>query len=230
MQAILRYLQEYEILIYLGLGLLAVWQFRKFILAWEELRAAAFGLERESAQARLNTSAAVLALLLMAGITVYGLVTFLAPAVPGAQALPTPTLDLLATPTITLVPEAEAPEAAESTPGIETQQPVSGCLPDEVYLSSPADGDAVRDIVEVRGTADIADFGFYKFEVSSDGSNSWLTIQAGDTFKQDEQLGFWDTTQLEPGVYNLRLVVFDNQGNQRDPCQITVTVEPPTQE
>lgn len=226
MEAFLRYLKEYEIIIYLVIGILAAWQLRKFILAWEELRAAAFGLERESAQGRLNSAAVILVLMILAVVIVYGLVTFLAPAVPGADQIPTPTLDLLATPTYTLEPESESSVSPTEEP-FETQEQdqTSGCLPGEVLISSPADGDAVRDVVEVEGTVDIPDFGFYKFEVSRSDAENWLTIQAGDTFKNEEQLGFWDTTQLEPGLYNLRLVVFDNQGNQRDPCQVTVTVE-----
>jgi hypothetical protein len=97
-------------------------------------------------------------------------------------------------------------------------------------ISSPEDGEAVRDVVQVEGTANIPDFGFYKFEVSRDDADNWLTIQAGDTYKVEESLGFWDTTQLDPGIYNLRLVVFDNTGEQRDPCQVTVTVDPPSSE
>ncbi|MCJ7733992.1 MAG: hypothetical protein MUP11_05545, partial [Anaerolineales bacterium] len=80
-------------------------------------------------------------------------------------------------------------------------------------------------IVEIEGTVNIADFGFYKFEISSTNTDAWLTIQAGDSPKEDEMLGFWDTTQLEPGNYSLRLVVIDNQGQQRDPCVVDLYVE-----
>lgn len=226
MEAFLAYLKEYEIIIYLAIGILVAWQLRKFILSWEELRAAAFSLERESAQDRLNSAAVILVILILAAIFVYGLVTFLAPAVPGADQIPTQTLDLVATPTYTLQPESESDFSSTEQP-LETQEQnqTSGCLPGEVLISSPADGDFVRDVVEVEGTADISDLGFYKFEVSQVDAENWLTIQAGDTLKNEERLGFWDTTQLEPGLYHLRLVVFDNQGNQRDPCRVTVTVE-----
>lgn len=228
MEAFLRYLKDYEVFIYLVIGILAAWQLRKFILAWEELRAAAFGLERESAQVKLNTAAAGLVILFVAAIGVYGLVTFLTPSLPGSDPLPTATVDLLATPTITLQPQASPPaaETAGTPEAAAAQAEISGCLPGEVMISSPENDQVVQGVVEVEGTADIPDFGFYKFEVAREGSENWLTIQAGDTFKQEEQLGFWDTTQLEPGPYKLRLVVFDNQGNQRDPCQVTLTVEP----
>jgi len=231
MEGILRFLNEHELIIYFLIGLLAAWQLRKFIIAWDELRAAAFGLEEESAQVQLNSSAAVLVLLMISAILVYGAVTFLAPAVPGANQLPTPTLDLLATPTITLQPAAEGEVLEEeATPEVVEDASSSGCLPGEILITSPEDGEAVRDVIQVEGTANIPDFGFYKFEVSRDDADNWLTIQAGDTFKVEEPLGFWDTTQLEPGIYNLRLVVFDNTGEQRDPCQVTVTVESPSTE
>ena len=231
MDGILRFLNEYELIIYLVIGLLAAWQLRKFIAAWDELRSAAFGLEEESAQIRLNSAAVVLVLLIISAIVVYGAVTFLGPAVPVANQLPTPTLDLLATPTITLQPAAGGEVVEEAgTPGPTSELNSSGCLPGEIMISSPEDGEAVRDVVQVEGTANIPDFGFYKFEVSRDDADNWLTIQAGDTYKVEESLGFWDTTQLDPGIYNLRLVVFDNTGEQRDPCQVTVTVDPPSSE
>ncbi len=231
MEDILRYLKNYELAIYIILALVAVWQIRKFFLAWEELRAAAFGLERESAQSRLNRTAGVLVFLLMVAVFEYALVTFVVPNVEGANPLPSPTVDLLATPTSTLPPatptsstpqpvEGQAPEAESAT----------GCVPGEVMISSPEDGETIRDIVEVMGTADIPDFGFYKFEVSKVDTQSWLTIQAQDEVKRKEKLGFWDTTQIEPGPYDLRLVVFDNLGNQREPCVISIYVDEPSEE
>lgn len=232
MEDILRYLKNYEALVYIGLGLLAVWQLRKFVLAWEELRAAAFGLERESAQARLNKSAAVLVFVLVFTILEYALVTFVAPSVQGANPLPSPTVDLLATPTATL-PSTEAAGSSSQPQPTQPSTPEGegiGCVPGEVMISSPEDGETVRDIVEVRGTADIPDFGFYKFEISSFGSENWLTIQADDVVVKDDQLGFWDTTQIEPGQYNLRLIVIDNKGEQKDPCQVTIFVKETSEE
>ncbi len=60
-------------------------------------------MEKESAQLRLNRSAALLVVLLFLGTAEFGLVSFIIPAMPGVNPLPTPTIDLLATPTSTLV-------------------------------------------------------------------------------------------------------------------------------
>ncbi len=221
----LRYLKDLEYLIYIVIGGFAVWQIRNFYLAWEELRAAAFGLERESAQTRLNRSAALLVVLLFLVTAEFGLVSYIIPSIPGVDPLPTATIDLLATPTATIVIEEEStPEALAATPsGTAVLQ--SGCLPEVLIITSPENGSTVSGIMEIEGTANIPDFGFYKFEVSALNSENWLTIQAGDAPKTEGALGFWDTTQLEPGNYSLRLVVVDNQGIAQDPCAVDVYVE-----
>jgi len=230
MNEILRYLKELEFLIYIILGIFTAWQLRKFFNAWEELRAAAFGLEKESAQARLNRSAALLVVLLFLATAEFGMVSFIIPAIPGVNPLPTATLDLLATPTITLAAETGTSSAGvQETPLPGTEIIQIGCIPDEVMITFPENNSTVQDTVEVEGTVNIADFGFYKYEISRAGTDTWLTIQAGDSPKYDDILGFWDTTQLESGNYYLRLVVIDNQGIQREPCAVYLYVEPPSE-
>jgi hypothetical protein len=63
MEEALSFFRAFEVWIYLLLGLGGLIYIRKFILAWQELRGAAFGLERENAQTRLNQSASVLVLI-----------------------------------------------------------------------------------------------------------------------------------------------------------------------
>ena len=222
----LRYIRDVEYLIYFILSALAVWQLRNFFVAWEELRAAAFGLEKESAQTRLNKSAALLVVLLFLTAAVFGMVSFIIPAIPGVDPIPTPTIDLLATPTATIDPETiiePTPVPTSALPG--TQPGQEGCIPDEVMITSPESNDVVSGVVEIEGTANIPDFGFYKFEISPANTEAWLTIQAGDEIRIEGSLGFWDTRQLTPGNYWLRLVVLDNQGIQRDPCRVELFVE-----
>lgn len=222
----LRYIRDVEYLVYFILGALAVWQLRKFFLAWEELRGAAFGLEKESAQVRLNRSAAFLVVLLFLTAAEFGLVSFIIPAVPGVDPIPTPTVDLLATATATLAPEeVEEPtptplSGQQGTPSVQ-----QGCIPDEVMITFPENNSVVSGGVEIEGTANIDDFGFYKLEISPINSNNWLTIVAGVDPVLDDELGFWGTSQLESGNYSLRLVVLDNQGVQREPCRVDLFVE-----
>ncbi|MFV1948861.1 MAG: hypothetical protein ACC633_02885 [Anaerolineales bacterium] len=228
MYEFLGYLRDLEFLIYIVLGSLAVWQLRKFYLAWEELRAAAFGLEKESAQLRLNRSAALLVVLLFLGTAEFGLVSFIIPAMPGVNPLPTPTIDLLATPTSTLVsnPDPNTTPPSVSSP-LATDMIMTGCIANEVMITYPENNSTVSGIVEIEGTVNIANFGFYKFEISAADTNNWLTVQAGDLPKEDEMLGFWDTTQLQAGNYYLRLVVIDNEGIQLDPCAVFLYIDIP---
>ncbi len=121
MEEALGFFRAFETWIYLLLGLGGLYYIRKFVLAWQELRSASFGLERESAQSRLNQSASILVLLLTMAVTEFILVSFIAPAMPGPIGLPTPTLNLLATPSITLPAEtlqAGEPQTTETPAAI----------------------------------------------------------------------------------------------------------------
>ena len=57
MEEALSFFRAFEVWIYLLLGLGGLIYIRRFILSWQELREAGFGLERERAQSRLNQSA-----------------------------------------------------------------------------------------------------------------------------------------------------------------------------
>lgn len=227
MEEALRFFRAFEVWIYLLLGLGGLFYARKFILAWQELRGAAFGLERESAQTRLNQAASVLVLILTMTVVEFILVSFVAPTVPGANPLLTPTLDLLATPTTTL-PAIETPavvEAPAETPTAPLQPIASGCVDGAILITAPPNGAEVSGVVRVTGTADIPNFGFYKFEMKRPEDTVWLTIQAGNQPVQDGDLGDWDTRRLSPGEYQLGLVVVDNQGRSSEPCIVQVRVE-----
>jgi hypothetical protein len=232
----IRFFREYEVWIYVVAGAIAVWQVGKFVLAWQELSKAAFGLERETAQYKLNTAAALLVLMLLTVVGEFMLVSFVAPAVPGAIPIPTPTLDLLATPSITLPPPTPTLSGTNQLTG--TVQPEgtlepaampeeSVCVAGQVMISDPKDGQEISDIVTLVGTATTPKFGFYKYEVARPGDSSWLTIGGGRNPVVEGKLGDWDTTTRVPGEYLLRLVVTDNEGNYLPACVIRVRIAPP---
>jgi hypothetical protein len=227
MEEALQFFKAYEFWIYVGLGALALWQIRKFAISWEELRGAVFGMERENAQARINQSAAILLLLLVLAFVEFMAVTFIVPSVPGALPLPTATLDLLATATITLPAGTPLPDTTQ-TP-ISSQEPIAGegCTPEQINFTTPVDGDEVSGVVVLIGTVDVPNLGFYKYELARPGETIWLPIQVGEQVKRDEELGTWDTSNLAPGTYALRLVVTDNQGATLQPCVIQVRVVAP---
>lgn len=227
MEKALQFLENSETLIYVILAILAVWQIRKFALAWNELRATYFGMERETAQGRLNQAATMLVLIIVMAVIVFTLVSIVIPSMPGSFPRPTATLDLLATPTTTLaspVGTAGAEEAGGPTPTPAELPAAEGCTPGQVNLTSPKNGDLLTGTITLVGTANIPNFGFYTYEIARPGETVWLPVQVGRQPVVNDVLGTWDTVALTPGDYQLRLVVTDNSGNAIDPCAIQVRV------
>ncbi len=224
MEQALQFFHNAEVVIYSILALLAVWQMRKFALAWNELRGAVFGMEREAAQARLNQAATMLVLFIILAVVEFTLVSIVFPSLPGGSPLPTPTLDLLATPTTTLAPAPGTGEEGGPTPTPAELPAAEGCTPGQVNLTAPLNGDLVTGVVTLFGTANIPNFGFYTYEIARPGESVWLPVQVGRQPVVKDVLGAWDTAALEPGDYMLRLVVTDNLGNAMTPCAIQVRV------
>jgi hypothetical protein len=231
MEQALQFFRDYEIWIYVLLGILALWQVRKFAIAWEELRGAFFGLEREAAQARVNSAATMVVILILMAIAEFTLVTFVIPTVPGASPLPTLTLNLLATPTTTLPAATQKPgQTAAITPTPGEVAAAEGCVAGQVNLTSPQNGDHVSGSVTVSGSADIINFGFYSLQIARPGDSVWLPILVGQQAIKHDTLGTWETSSLTPGEYLLRLVVSDNVGAEFTPCSIQVTVQAPPED
>jgi hypothetical protein len=227
MEQVFQFFRTYEIWIYIILGIMVLWEIRKFILSWEELRGAFFGLEKEAAQSRVNSSATLVVLLILMIVAEFTVVTFVVPTLPGANPLPTAKLDLLATPTTTLpVPTQNTLETPNATPTPGEVPAAEGCVAGQVNLTLPLNGDTVSGNVTIRGSADIPNFGFYTLEVARPGDVVWLPKQVVQQPVKNNILGTWDTTLLTPGEYMFRLVVTDNLGNELSPCAIRVMVQP----
>jgi len=223
MAALYRFLTTYEALIYLVLATGALFAARWFWRSWQEWKQASFKLEREFSLRRLSQASALLLLIGMMACGEMVMASFVIPGLPAQAFLATPTLDLFSQGASTRPPgllttTAEpASEAARS----------SGCTPGQVFLRSPEPGAEVSGVIELQGTVEIADFGFYKYEVSPRDSNTWATISAGRAAVRDGRLGGWDTTALTPGDYLLRLVASDNQGRVLPACVIPLRVVAP---
>jgi hypothetical protein len=225
MAEILRFFVQYEAVLYFVLGLGGIIYLYRFWNYWQEVRLAVYGLEREASRARLNQSAVVLFVLLLLAVVVFIMVTFVATTLPAQSLLATPTLDLVAA-------QPEGTQALTSEPTILTATPLptvnvdsSACQPNRVAITAPNQGETISGAVEVRGTVDIPNFGFYKFEVAQANEELWLTIQAGRNVVRDGILvENWDTSRLPPGPYVLQLVVTDNAGEELPPCRIPVSI------
>lgn len=232
MEEVLRFLKTYEAAIYVILGLVALWTLRKMANAWKELRSSQFGLERESAQRRFNTALTGFAFLLLFGITEFIMVSIVYPDFPNTQTLSTPTLNILATPTVTLQPVQEATATIdEFAPTVDASDP-GGCVAGQVEWTFPAAGETLQGEVILRGTVNVPNLGFYQYEYSQPGSTVWTTIAAGENPIIDQPMGGegsgrWDTSSLTPGDYLLRLIVRDNANNLFPACIVNVRIIAP---
>ncbi|MBN2115019.1 MAG: hypothetical protein JW730_00505 [Anaerolineales bacterium] len=223
MGSLYRTLASYEPLIYIALAIGAMFAFRRMWRAWREWRNSVYGLEREFALRRLGQATATAFLVLALLFAEFFIATFVAPALPASDILATPTLDLLLTPAGTLSP-AESTQAALSPVTQEVPSGMSGCVPDEIMITSPQSGTDVSGTVQITGTASVPNFAFYKYEVARQGVQEWATISANREPRQNEELGEWNTASLTNGDYFLRLVITDNAGASLEPCVISVRV------
>jgi hypothetical protein len=151
--------------------------------------------------------------------------TFITPTVPGVQQLATPTIDITQQPPTTTPAPAIVITGEGFIPTI-TSYLSRGCIPGQLDWTDPSNGDTISGIVELKGTVNVENLGFYKYEYSPTSSDRWTTIAAGNTIIVDEPLGgAWDTSGLIPGNYELRLVVNDNLNNALPACVIQITIE-----
>jgi len=226
MPAIYQALGTHEVLVYIVLAIGAMFGLRWLWRSWREWRHAVYGLEREFALRRMSQAIAALALILVLFCGELVTASFILPNLPASMLVPTATPNLLATPTGTISPELATSIALTPRPS-SVSSGNNGCVPDRVDISSPEGGQELKGTVEISGTAEIQDFGFYKYEVSPLGVESWATISAGRDRVAGGSLGQWDTSALSPGDYQLRLVVTDNQGRALPACVIQVRIVAP---
>jgi len=227
MYELLKFLQKYEIWGYILIGGVGLIYLQKFMAAWTELRSSIFGLERESDQRKLTAAVTMLILLLLLGSFEFFLVSFVAPAIPIQVAVRTPTIDFLATPTTTLEVPIETPYAQATASAIAEESKTQGCVPGQIEWTDPVAGDEIQGTVELKGYVNIANLGFYKYQYAPTGTESWQTIAAGNQIRNNDIIGSWNTSQISPGWYLLRLVVSDSQNTELPACSVEVRIVSP---
>ena len=223
MGSVYRSLANYEALIYIVLAIWGLFVFRSMYRTWLEWRNSVFSLEREFALRRLGRITAVALLILGLVFAEFFIATFVAPSLPASDILTTPTLDLLAAPPGTLS-AADATQAALLLGSPAAPSGMSGCVPDQIMITSPQPGATVNGSIEIIGTANVPNFGFYKYEIAPRGTQDWATLSADRNPQQNTSLGTWNTASLTNGEYFLRLVITDNVGMSLEPCVIALRV------
>lgn len=227
MKELLRFLATYQTGIFIILGIIAAINLFRLLNAWLARRNAQFGLEREVISGTIRSAVTLIALVLLLGLTQFMLVSLLTVKFPGLVQLSTPTADLLSTPTLPLTEIAGTRVTPQGYDATQTFIAFTGCIPDQLEWTFPIMGDEISGTVELKGTVNIRNQGFYKYEYQRMGTEDWIPIAAGNKIVVNDVLGGkWNTSQLTPGNYLLRLVVSDNQNNLLKPCTIQVKVNP----
>ncbi len=226
MQIILSFLVKFESWIYVLAVIAAIIFMRGLIISWRELRLSIFGLERENARRKLNSN---LSGLVLTGIIVtaeFIMVSVITIKYPSQVILATPTLEIQATetPAIGLIQGLTGTEITTPQQG----QNENGCAPGKLEWIFPIAGETVSGKVELRGTVNVPDLGFYKYEFKASGDPVWVTIAGGSLPVMEGALGgLWQTENLLPGEYELQLVALDNRNNSLPPCVIPITIKAP---
>jgi hypothetical protein len=152
------------------------------------------------------------------------LVVVIGPQMPEQHAERIIEFNPLATATATFSVEEPQNPLSTVTVAVMEETLESNCIEDVLEITSPGDGETVSGIVEIIGTVNVEDFGYYKYEYSTIGTINWITIAAEDQLKLDETLGNWNTFDLTPGPYLLQVVPLNNAGESLPPCIIRVEV------
>lgn len=219
---IIKFFSQYSPWIFILIGLLIFFFLRKLVIKAKEKKALVFGLEREIIHNQIIQSITALVILGLLFLAELILVAFLLPNLPGSTTLATSTMSMLNPSSITsIVGENTESFLITTTP---TNPLMKGCIPDQIYLEDPKPGQEIRGKISLIGTVDILNFGFYKYEYAIKGDPAWSTILAGREIIKNGELGFWDTSEIINGEYELRLVVSINDGTELPPCVIDLRV------
>jgi hypothetical protein len=210
------------IFIILALGVLVGLRF--LAKARSELRGAAYGLEREIAHRHMSQALSILVVVGFLAFTEFFLVVFLVPNIPALSLLSTATINPLATPT-RMLPLQLVETLGSGTPGSIPTLQSTGCIPGQIDITSPQPGAQIQGLITLQGSADIPNFGFYKYEFSPVGSDNWAAIVANNKVVKNNNLGNWDTSAIATGDFQLRLVVTDNQGIELPACIIPLRIK-----
>lgn len=229
MEELLPFLQKNETWIYLLLGIIAFFPLQKLILAWQQWQGTVYGLEREIAQRRFASALTILVLLVVLVFMEFLLVSFVVPNTSQVSMISTPTLDLLATPTVTLPSLIDAASLSlpteEVTPTVVDQSMNEGCVKGQIEWINPRAGDEVTETVELKGTVNVPNLGFYRYEFAPAGDDVWTPIAIGNQPKVEGTFSYWNTSSFPSGDYRLRLVVSDNETNLFPACEIAIKIK-----
>ncbi len=243
--------------LYVLLGVGMVWAWWNWGAAQRDYRETYFELERGLARYRRANAITALVLLIEIALVVMGIQRIvvptiraqdeqmeeiLAPVEDGTFSTPTPQMrddTAIDDSEVRELIDATQPfEAIQATPTL-TPTPVGtilpnpgevvGCDTDNAMLEVPANGMLVFSPIDVRGTAYIDDFAFYRFELRGDSTQGQFAPLADYTepVRELTSLGQFTPTFHTPGEYQFRLNVFDVAGDVRATCTVNIVISEP---
>ena len=248
MERVLQFIADYQWWIYGLLGLILLFYLRRALLARRDGARSIFKLEQEQARTRYSRSVMVSAVVLVIMVAVFVVGNPLLPSPsPTPEPTPTETTGPLAASTLTPTPPPPTitstatatrqrptlpPRPSDTPDALATETPVvapAACPNANVRITSPGSNQVVRGNFPVRGTANLAEFQYYKIEVGP-GTNpkdhEWVVV--GQLHYSPVSNGVLETLNSNayaPGTYTLRLVVVDQTGNYPSPCRVTISVQ-----
>ncbi|PKO06622.1 MAG: hypothetical protein CVU41_05845 [Chloroflexi bacterium HGW-Chloroflexi-3] len=222
MTEILNFLIEFEIWFYVILGLISLIFFSRLFNAIGNWREAAFGLEHDIAQRKFRSALSILLLIFILFVGEFFFVTYSSSLLPDQSILATPTIDILASSSPTNPNVANIENNESLSPTLTAVE--EGCMPGQIEWIFPEPASEIDDVVQLIGTVNVENFGFYKYEYTEPGNTFWKTIAGDNKIVIEDQIGLWNTSQIVPGDYLLRLVVLDNDNNEYPACIVSVRV------
>ncbi|PJF40112.1 MAG: hypothetical protein D6737_07660 [Chloroflexi bacterium] len=219
--------------LYILLGVGAVIAGRRWLRARSEHTTTFFELEQGLARSRRGSAATLMLIVAQLAIILFIIQNVVVPNLDTSSdtAEQRPTDGEFATP----IPGVQTEIIIDGTAvivtpvgTIEEAPPVVGC-DDGATLQIPANGMVVHEMIDVIGTADASNFAFYRFELKGPSTgNTYAILQDFDERMPEEGiLGQLVPSFYQPGVYEFRLVVFDDAGEMRAECVVTIRISEP---
>lgn len=152
------------------------------------------------------------------------------PVVRNTGAVPTALPAVVTNPPAANSPTPQSlPVVASATPpqvAPPTQAPVlpSTCTNPNAAITSLVNESTVNGLIEIRGTATRPDMDYWKVEYRPEARTNYDILNRSDKAVTDGSLALWSTRTTPNGVYFVRLVIVQKDGNFATPCEFRLTV------
>ena len=100
----------------------------------------------------------------------------------------------------------------------------SSCPNPNAAITSPGMDSTVAGLLEIHGTATQLDMQYWKVEFRANTATTYSALNNTTTAVTDGVLARWSTRTVPNGVYFVRLVLVQKDGNFATPCEIRITI------